>query len=170
MFYCCCCRYRLQFLEARLTTDVWVRSRSSIFSSYDLPSTEHTVNLLNSKFDTQTHDSLQFLENRYHPAGTVRTMYVHCTYSWYNVRTMYVHCTYSARWAGCTGKHKNLFAGRCLFSRRSKKAYEALINRKMSPMWICQGRQSAFSYTMRCSQRHSGSLHGESYRYVFHPS
>ena len=31
-------------------------------------------------------------------AGTVRTMYVHCTYSWYNVRTMYVHCTYSARW------------------------------------------------------------------------
>ena len=32
------------------------------------------------------------------PAGTVRTMYVHCTYSWYNVRTMYVHCTYSARW------------------------------------------------------------------------
>ena len=34
------------------------------------------------------------------PAGTVRTMYVHCTYSWYNVRTMYVHCTYSARWGG----------------------------------------------------------------------
>ena len=33
-----------------------------------------------------------------YPAGTVRTMYVHCTYSWYNVRTMYVHCTYSARW------------------------------------------------------------------------
>ena len=33
------------------------------------------------------------------PAVTVRTMYVHCTYSWYNVRTMYVHCTYSARWA-----------------------------------------------------------------------
>ena len=32
------------------------------------------------------------------PVGTVRTMYVHCTYSWYNVRTMYVHCTYSARW------------------------------------------------------------------------
>ena len=32
------------------------------------------------------------------PAGTVRTMYVQCTYSWYNVRTMYVHCTYSARW------------------------------------------------------------------------
>ena len=32
------------------------------------------------------------------PAGTVRTMYVHCTYSWYNVRTLYVHCTYSARW------------------------------------------------------------------------
>ena len=31
----------------------------------------------------------------YLPAGTVRTMYVHCTYSWYNVRTMYVHCTYS---------------------------------------------------------------------------
>ena len=34
----------------------------------------------------------------FYPAGTVRTMYVHCTYSWYNVRTMYIHCTYSARW------------------------------------------------------------------------
>ena len=33
-----------------------------------------------------------------YPAGTVRTMYVHCTYGWYNVRTLYVHCTYSARW------------------------------------------------------------------------
>ena len=43
---------------------------------------------------------LQSIEMRdyYNPAGTVRTMYVHCTYSWYNVRTMYVHCTYSARW------------------------------------------------------------------------
>ena len=31
----------------------------------------------------------------YCPAGTVRTMYVHCTYSWYNVRnvrTLYVQC------------------------------------------------------------------------------
>ena len=32
----------------------------------------------------------------------VRTMYVQCTYSWYNVRTMYVHCTYSARWEGAS--------------------------------------------------------------------
>ena len=32
------------------------------------------------------------------PAGTVRTMYVHCTYIVPTVRTMYVHCTYSARW------------------------------------------------------------------------
>ena len=32
------------------------------------------------------------------PAGTVRTMYVHCTYFVPTVRTMYVHCTYSARW------------------------------------------------------------------------
>ena len=31
------------------------------------------------------------------PAGTVRTMYVHCTYSWFNVRTMYVQCTYIVR-------------------------------------------------------------------------
>ena len=34
------------------------------------------------------------------PAGTVRTMYVHCTYIVPTVRTMYVHCTYSARWGG----------------------------------------------------------------------
>ena len=34
----------------------------------------------------------------YSPAGTVRTMYVHCTYIVPTVRTMYVHCTYSARW------------------------------------------------------------------------
>ena len=34
----------------------------------------------------------------YFPAGTGGTMYVHCTYSSYNVRTMYVHCTSSARW------------------------------------------------------------------------
>ena len=31
------------------------------------------------------------------PAGTVRTMYVHCTYIVPTVRTI-VHCTYSARW------------------------------------------------------------------------
>ena len=37
------------------------------------------------------------------PAGTVRKMYVHCTYSWYNVRTMYVHCTYSACWEEVDG-------------------------------------------------------------------
>ena len=49
-------------------TDVWVRSRSSIFSSYDLPSTEHTLNLLNPKFDTQTHDRLQLIENPYQVA------------------------------------------------------------------------------------------------------
>ena len=32
------------------------------------------------------------------PVGTVRTMYVHCTYIVPTVRTMYVHCTYSAHW------------------------------------------------------------------------
>ena len=29
-------------------------------------------------------------------AGTGCTLYVHCTYGWYNVRTMYVHCSSSA--------------------------------------------------------------------------
>ena len=38
----------------------------------------------------------EYIEN--YPAGTVRTMYVHCTYIVPTVRTMYVHCTYSARW------------------------------------------------------------------------
>ena len=39
----------------------------------------------------------------YSPAGSVRTMYVHCTYIVPTVSTMYVHCTYTARWEGvCT--------------------------------------------------------------------
>ena len=38
-------------------------------------------------------------DDAFHPAGTVRTMYVQCTYIVPTVRTMYVHCTYSARWA-----------------------------------------------------------------------
>ena len=40
------------------------------------------------------------IEYGYFPAGTVQIMYVHCTYSWYNVRTLYVQlvqCTYIVR-------------------------------------------------------------------------
>ena len=43
------------------------------------------------------HKDFQLSMGNY-PAGTVRTMYLHCTYIVPTVRTMYVHCTYSARW------------------------------------------------------------------------
>ena len=49
---------------------------------------------------------VHILSTIHHPAGTVRTMYVHCTYIVPTVRTMYVHCTYIACWAGKNGCYR----------------------------------------------------------------
>ena len=56
-------------------------------------------------------------------------MYVHCTYSWYNVRTMYVHCTYSARWVRLQSTPEESYILHAMISLLKSMAFADMICR-----------------------------------------